>query len=68
MIAIIAITRRDRHQPVRDYVIRSQVSKVPSLADGTKTAVAEFYNNYGAYAAANASMAPATAASIKAST
>lgn len=38
----------------QDYVIRSQVSEGSSLADGTKTAVAEYYNNYSAFPSENA--------------
>ena len=65
VVAIIAILAAIAISQYQDYVIRSQVSEGSSLADGTKTAVAEFYNNYGAYAAANASYGLATAASIK---
>ena len=55
VVAIIAILAAIAISQYQDYVIRSQVSEGSSLADGTKTAVAEFYNNYGNYAAANAS-------------
>lgn len=33
----------------QDYVIRSQVSEGPALADGVKTAIAEYYTAKGAY-------------------
>src|SRR5260221_8838643 len=48
----------------QDYVIRSQVSEGSSLADGIKTAVAEFVNNHGYFPAANSSAGVAAAASI----
>lgn len=38
----------------QDYVIRSQVAEGVALADGVKTAVAEYYSNKGAYPMANA--------------
>jgi type IV pilus assembly protein PilA len=47
-------------------VIRSQVSEGSSLADGMKTAVAEFYNNNGRFSTAgNISYGLANAASIQ---
>ena len=55
VVAIIAILAAIAISQYQDYVIRSQVSEGSSLADGTKTAVAEFVNNYGRFAAANAS-------------
>ena len=65
VVAIIAILAAIAISQYQDYVIRSQVSEGSSLADGTKTAVAEFYNNYGQYGAQNASYGLASAASIK---
>ena len=56
VVAIIAILAAIAISQYQDYVIRSQVSEGSSLADGTKTAVAEFYNNYGRFAADNASL------------
>ena len=47
VVAIIAILAAIAISQYQDYVIRSQVSEGSSLADGTKTAVAEFYNNAG---------------------
>src|SRR3569833_2347449 len=55
VVAIIAILAAIAISQYQDYVIRSQVSEGSSLADGTKTAVAEFVNNYGRFAADNAS-------------
>ena len=50
VVAIIAILAAIAISQYQDYVIRSQVSEGSSLADGMKTAVAEFYNNYGRFA------------------
>jgi type IV pilus assembly protein PilA len=55
VVAIIAILAAIAISQYQDYVIRSQVSEGSSLADGTKTAVAEFVNNYGRFAADNSS-------------
>jgi type IV pilus assembly protein PilA len=51
VVAIIAILAAIAISQYQDYVIRSQVSEGSSLADGTKTAVAEYVNNYGVFAA-----------------
>ena len=68
VVAIIAILAAIAISQYQDYVIRSQVSEGSSLADGVKTAVGEFYNNYGRFpnasAAANASLGLALPASI----
>ena len=50
VVAIIAILAAIAISQYQDYVIRSQVSEGSSLADGIKTAVAEFQNNYGRFA------------------
>ena len=55
VVAIIAILAAIAISQYQDYVIRSQVSEGSSLADGTKTAVAEYYNNYGSFAGTQAS-------------
>ena len=55
VVAIIAILAAIAISQYQDYVIRSQVSEGSSLADGTKTAVAEFVNNYGRFGTANES-------------
>lgn len=55
VVAIIAILAAIAISQYQDYVIRSQVSEGSSLADGTKTAVAEFYNNTGRFPTTNES-------------
>jgi len=47
VVAIIAILAAIALPAYQDYVIRSQVSEGAVLADGAKTAVAEFYSNTG---------------------
>ena len=47
VVAIIAILAAIAISQYQDYVIRSQVSEGSALADGVKTAVAEFYQNKG---------------------
>ena len=68
VVAIIAILAAIAISQYQDYVIRSQVSEGSSLADGVKTAVGEFYNNYGRFPAgtgtANTSFGLANADSI----
>ena len=49
VVAIIAILAAIAISQYQDYVIRSQVSEGSSLADGVKTAVGEFVNNYGRF-------------------
>jgi type IV pilus assembly protein PilA len=65
VVAIIAILAAIAIPAYQDYVVRSQVSEGTSLADGSKTAVAEFYNNFGHFPTNNSSAGVATAASIK---
>ena len=50
VVAIIAILAAIAISQYQDYVIRAQVSEGAALADGMKTAVAEFYNNNGRFA------------------
>jgi type IV pilus assembly protein PilA len=68
VVAIIAILAAIAISQYQDYVIRSQVSEGSSLADGVKTAVGEFYNNYGRFpnttGAQNVSLGLALPASI----
>ena len=65
VVAIIAILAAIAISQYQDYVIRSQVSEGSSLADGMKTAVAEFNNNYGRFAVGtNQSYGLSNAASI----
>ena len=54
VVAIIAILAAIAISQYQDYVIRSQVSEGSSLADGVKTAVGEFVNNYGRFPVAGA--------------
>ena len=66
VVAIIAILAAIAISQYQDYVIRSQVSEGSSLADGMKTAVAEFYNNNGRFSAAgNASYGLSAPGSIQ---
>ena len=53
VVAIIAILAAIALPAYQDYVIRSQVSEGSVLADGAKTAVAEFYSNTGTAPATN---------------
>jgi type IV pilus assembly protein PilA len=64
VVAIIAILAAIAISQYQDYVIRSQVSEGSSLADGAKTAVTEFYNNYGRFASQQASMGLPLATSV----
>ena len=65
VVAIIAILAAIAISQYQDYVIRSQVSEGSSLADGVKTAVAEYWNNYSSFAASsNASYGLAANTSI----
>lgn len=64
VVAIIAILAAIALPAYQDYVIRSQVSEGSVLADGAKTAVAEYYSNRGAYPTNNASAGLASKTSI----
>lgn len=64
VVAIIAILAAIALPAYQDYLIRSQVSEGSVLADGAKTAIAEFYSNTGRIAPSNASVGLANAASI----
>lgn len=64
VVAIIAILAAIALPAYQDYVIRSQVSEGSVLADGAKTAVAEFYSNRGKYPSSNASAGLAQSSSI----
>src|SRR5487761_2054557 len=67
VVAIIAILAAIAIPAYQDYVIRSQVTEGLSLADGAKTAVAEFYSNTGRMPTNNASAGLATDTSISGS-
>ena len=64
VVAIIAILAAIALPAYQDYIVRSQVSEGSVLADGAKTAVAEFYNNKGYFPPDNTSAGLATATSI----
>jgi len=64
VVAIIAILAAIAISQYQDYLIRSQISEGSSLADGTKTAIAEYYNTYGSYAGTQSSYGLAAPASI----
>ena len=65
VVAIIAILAAIALPAYQDYTIRSQVSEGSVLADGAKTAVAEYYSNRGVAPKDNASAGLATNTSIK---
>src|SRR5579862_8843409 len=64
VVAIIAILAAIALPAYQDYIIRSQVSEGTSLAEGSKTAVAEFYSNTGRFPGSNASAGVASSGSI----
>jgi type IV pilus assembly protein PilA len=55
VVAIIAILAAIALPAYQDYTIRSQVSEGSVLADGAKTAFAEFHDNFGRFPPSNAS-------------
>ncbi|OOG52860.1 prepilin-type N-terminal cleavage/methylation domain-containing protein [Rhodanobacter sp. B05] len=67
VVAIIAILAAIAIPAYQDYLVRAQVSEGATLMDGGKTAVAEFYSNYGRLPGTNQSAGLATAASINGS-
>ena len=64
VVAIIGILAAIAIPAYQNYTIRAQVSEGLSLADGAKTALAEFYTNYGHFPANNQSAGLAAAGSI----
>ena len=53
VVAIIAILAAIAIPAYQNYVIRAQVSEGMSLADGAKTAITEYYTNYGKFPTTN---------------
>ena len=53
VVAIIAILAAIAVPAYQDYIIRTQVTEGVSLAGGARTAVTEYYANYGVYPANN---------------
>jgi len=64
VVAIIGILASIALPLYQDYTIRAQLAEGVNLASGAKAAVAEFYQNRGAFPGSNASAGLATAASI----
>jgi type IV pilus assembly protein PilA len=64
VVAIIAILAAIALPAYQDYTIRSQVSEGSVLADGAKTAFAEYHDNTGNPPPSNASAGLATSTSI----
>ena len=56
VVAIIGILAAIALPAYQDYTIRSQVSEGPTLAEGVKIAVAEYYANNGAWPGNNAAI------------
>jgi type IV pilus assembly protein PilA len=67
VVAIIAILAAIAIPAYQDYTIRSQVTEGLSLADGAKTAIAEFYSNKGTFPSGNQSAGLAQPVSISGS-
>ena len=65
MLFIVPILAAISISQYQDYVIRSQVAEGSYLADGAKTAVAEFYNNTGHFPPTNASAGLAASTEIQ---
>ena len=64
VVAIIGILAAIAIPAYQNYTIRAQVSEGLSLADGAKTAISEFYTNYGHFPASNTSVGLSSAGSI----
>jgi type IV pilus assembly protein PilA len=64
VVAIIGILAAIAIPQYQDYTIRTRVSEAAVLADGSKTAVAEFYNTNSRWPASNPSAGVASANSI----
>ena len=64
VVAIIAILAAIAIPAYQDYTIRAQVTEGLSLASGSKTAVAEYYQNRGSYPTDNSLAGVSVASSI----
>ena len=64
VVAIIAILAAIAIPAYQDYLVRTQVSEGAVLADGAKTAIAEYYSNTGSFPGSNVSAGLAPAANI----
>jgi type IV pilus assembly protein PilA len=64
VVAIIGILAAIAIPAYDNYIIRTQVSEGASLVDDARTAVADFYQNYGHWPATNNSASLPSAASI----
>src|SRR6516164_3097269 len=64
VVAIIGILAAIAIPAYQDYIIRSQVSEGANLIDGTKSSIADFYNNYGNLPSTQTSAGLASSASI----
>ena len=56
VVAIIGILAAIALPAYQDYTIRSQVSEGPTLAEGVKLAIAEYYANNGSWPATNSAI------------
>lgn len=65
VVAIIGILAAIAIPAYQDYTIRAQVSEGLNLASGAKVAVAEYYQNTGAYPGNNADAGLAAAGDIE---
>lgn len=65
VVAIIAILAAIAVSQYQDYAIRAQIVEGASLADGAKSSIAEYMQNYGRFAAANVSYGLANPTDIR---
>ena len=64
VVAIIGILAAIALPAYQDYTIRTQVSEAMVLASGSKTAIAEYYNQTGAFPSSNDSAGVAASTEI----
>jgi type IV pilus assembly protein PilA len=67
VVAIIAILAAIAITQYQDYIVRAQVAEGSDLADGVKTAVAEFYQSNGYFPSSNTSAFLSITSSIRGS-